>query len=72
MNKFIKIIKNKEIICHIIFTALIILIIQAISIISFSGIKIKPNLDEIFKSVGMFNLMDLLADRLLKSFQLLL
>lgn len=70
MSKFIKILKNKEIIRRIIFTVLILLIVQFASIISIPGIKIKPNLNEIFKSVGMFSMMDLLAGGLLKSFSI--
>lgn len=71
MCKIIKILKNKEIIHRVIFTIIVLLIIQITSVISIPGIRIKPHLNEIFKSVNIFNLMDLLAGGLLKSFSII-
>lgn len=70
MNKFIKILKNKNIIHRIIFTILILLVIQICSIIPIPGIKNHSNLSEIFKDMNMFNLMNLLAGGLLKNFSI--
>ena len=70
MNKFIKILKNKDIIHRIIFTVLIILVIQICSIIPIPGIKNHSNLNEIFKDINVFNLMNLLAGGLLKNFSI--
>ena len=70
MNKFIKILKNKNIIHRIIFTILVVLVIQICSIIPIPGVKNHSNLSEVFNSINMFNLMNLLAGGLLKNFSI--